>query len=358
MSFTPSRTRSRTHSRENQLRNIQDLKDKYNQLYSQKKTKELDKIRKDIYNYDETHLDGRLKKESFILNINTHGTYDISDKYKTDVPLFETIPTNTNHEILAKFKKKELPKLPVPVYIISGAPIGMSFYDLFKENVKGKTVYNYEEYRSIVDEFTYHSLLNSMNREKQLQDISHQLRELYLLAATIHIEKVKEYINYQKSIEKNIEPEVYTYLQRYQNIINHIHSSFNIHRFKEGETTEKFISEQVNRDENLGFFTVKSERDLLFPYEHYKKGDKRHFYKNGTEYFYFSLDDFINWHYNRSSIKPKYYIIVDFTCNPITKEGTNINKHATKKYIQSYKKHLNVAKRSFNRSKQKSRRSL
>lgn len=379
------RSRSKSKSRID----IEELKRRYNDLYNHRKknTHEIDKIKEEIYNYEPN-----LKDESFVFTLNTHGSYDDMDSYKKEKPMFNRISSNTHdmYRIIEQYKQRKLPELPVPVYIISGAPIGMTYNEMFEETVKGKKVYNHTAQINIVDELMFNSFLTPMNREKQFIDVSNKLRQLYLHGTKLKMAAYEKYIRDIKpklqELELELESELYeneelnekiAQLSKYvsdsykkiehcKEIIRHIDGAFNIHRFKKGDVTGKFFSEDVNRHEDLGIFTVRSEKDWLNQYEYYKRKDQQKwFYEkivNGklVEKFYFSLDDFLDWHYSTSTKKPEYYVIVDFSCSIIRNQGFHVNATAIKQYVKSYRKrHLNVAKRSFNKtSRLSSRRSL
>jgi hypothetical protein len=115
-----------------------------------------------IEEFDNRIFSGQLIDESCIIQIIEHGSYDDIDDLKHSI--------SPNKKSSKDEKIKSHIPLDVPVILLSGR-IGYSNLMMPDNQI--------EETIPIIDGLKYNSLLTPINRDKQIQKVSHKLRVLH-----------------------------------------------------------------------------------------------------------------------------------------------------------------------------------
>lgn len=301
----------------------------YNKLYLGKQTH----FKKDtISEFDDSIFDGNLINECGILQIIEHGEYNDIDQLK------HTLSQDKSGS------KKHHP-LPVPVIFLSDR-IGYSSFMMPDDQI--------EDSIPIIDELKYNSLLTSINRKKQLQKIAHELRLLHKHYLQVQIDEVIE-IN-KRQTDKDIIEENKSSIKELKKEMKMIYGFFNPYHLKKGDTIQKYLTfmEGESAPENgrtRGIFDINGN-DHFDSYVSSNKSVKLSM--NDVRHTVINLGDLIHYMYLKMDQIPKYFIVIDHSCSNLgieLRETLNENKYAK----NFYNKHLNVQKRSFNRTKKRTK---
>jgi hypothetical protein len=290
-----------------------------------------------IEDFDYRIFSGQLVDESCIIQIIEHGSYNDIDELKHSIT-----PTDI---LNFKEQKSHIP-LDVPVILLSGR-IG---YDslMMPDNQIQESV-------PIIDELKYNSLLSPINRNKQIQKVSHKLRALHKKYLEIQIKEFEEIMETKSPSERQSYKDAIKELNKE---IKAIYGFFNPYKFKKGENINKYLTFMQGKNapedgRTRGIFDIVGQ-DYFQSYVDDNKSIQGN--TNGTSYTVINLGDLIHYMYLQMKKVPKYFIIVDHSCSGLgieLRETVNQNKYAK----NFYNKHLNVLKRSFSLNKRKSKRS-
>jgi hypothetical protein len=282
-------------------------------------------------------------KHSYALTLKLHGSYDNLDQFKHDVPMYQSLLSNSqNPAIDAKIKnlkKRELQKLPTDVIVISAAPINFPVFSHASKN---------EHYLPLIKQLHYNGVLDSLNREKQLVYISNELRNIYIndlkeanQKLSKNMETYKRMMKIAKSYESALTSKIAELkedIKYKQNAIKHAYQHFNIHHFKKGETTEKYLQEShEGPEQGMGIISEIEDEELFMNYVINHSHDTSRVMKTSRMYF-ISLDNFINDMYSHLKIKPDYFVIIDFTCNPVQNNRMSLNNDNAAEYVKQFHK--------------------
>ena len=303
----------------------------YNQLYI---GKESDFTKEDIKVFDDTIFDGNLINECGILQIVEHGEYNDIDQLKHTI----------SRKSRTKSPKSHYP-LPVPVIFLSGR-IGYSSFMMPDEQI--------EDSVPIIDELKYNSLLTQINRKKQVQKIAHELRLLHKYYLKVQIDEINK-IN-EEQTDKEVIEENKNAIKQLKREMKMIYGFFNPYHLKKGDTLQKYLifMEGENAPEHgrtRGIFDIKGS-DYFQSYVSENKSIKG--IQDGISHTVINLGDLIHYMYLKMNRVPKYFIVIDHSCSDLgieLRETLNQNKYAKK----FYNKHLNVQKRSFSKTKKRSK---
>jgi hypothetical protein len=353
------------HQMQQQIKAIEPYINRFTQLTSGKQNasviKELDELCA-ILNQFEKYWELPSLTHSHALTLKMHGSYDSLDQFKHDVPMYEALLSNSLHPVIEakikNLKKRELHRLPVDVIMISAAPINFTVFTKASEN---------EKYLPFIKQLHYNGVLEPLNQEKQLLYITDQLRNIYInelkkdnVGSNEYLESLKKQLKSHKEnphtpqyeeILSSIES-VKRAIKKKQNTIKHAYQHFNIHHFKKGDITEKFLQEiPRGLKPGMGIISGLEQEELFSKYaEKYKddpsKVDSSTVFE-GSGFICISLDNFIYDMYESMKIKPDYFIIVDFTCNPLENNEMPLNKDNAAERVKQFHKRTHVGKRSF-----------
>jgi len=308
----------------------------YNRLsrdYNRSYLKESNFNKEDIKEFDDSVFDGNLINECGILQIIEHGEYNDIDELKHTI-------TRKSRNIERSETKSHHP-LPVPVIFLSGR-IGYSSFMMPDEQI--------EDSIPIIDELKYNSLLTPVNRKKQLQKIAHELRLLHKHYLKVQMDDINEIIEDQT--DKEIIQENENIIKQFKKEMKMTYGFFNPYHLKKGDTLQKYLTfmEGENAPEHRrtrGIFDINGS-DYFDSYVSSNKSIK--ITMNDVRHTVINLGDLIHYMYLKMDRIPKYFIVIDHSCSNLgieLRETINETKYAK----HFYNKHLNVQKRSFNKTK-------
>ena len=94
-------------------------------------------------------------KHSYALTLKLHGSYDNLDQFKHDVPMYQSLLSNSQKPAIdakiKNLKKRELQKLPTDVIVISAAPINFPVFSHASKN---------EHYLPLIKQLHYNGVLD------------------------------------------------------------------------------------------------------------------------------------------------------------------------------------------------------
>jgi hypothetical protein len=294
--------------------------------------------RSTVEEFDYRFFSGQLVDESCIIQIIEHGSYDDIDELKYITP---------NLKDLKSIDQKSHIPLDVPVIFLSGR-IGYSSLMMPDNQI--------EETIPIIDELKYNSLLTPINRNKQIQKVSHKLRILHKKYLEIQIKEFEEIMQTKSPSEK---PSYQDAIKDLKKEIKAVYGFFNPYKFKKGQTINKYLTFMQGKNapedgRTRGIFDILGQ-DYFESYVNENKSIQGN--DNGTSYTVINLGDVIHYMYLQMKKVPKYFIVVDHSCSDLGIElKETINQNVFTKNF--YNKHLNVQKRSFNKTRSISKSKL
>ena len=212
------------------------------------------------------------------------------------------------------------------------------------------------EYNKIIERLKYSSLLNENTQRKQFDLVANELKKnyendllykisnqfMYIRLNKEEIKRIelkyldKENQRYKTQLEicnKNIQISIKE-IKEHRTVMKRMNQMFKVYRLDKGFTTNKLLQLELDNPSE-GIFEINDKDDYLRKFTLDEKSlVTKSKYGDGEDMLNLSLDKFINYYYDKLTIKPEKIIIIDNTCSYLHLN----NKPVSNKEIQQYER--------------------